>query len=228
VGACDNPIVSPRASRYGDYTLSEFTAVLATAEPIPGGGSAAAVAASIAASLVVMVARLSLDRPKYAAFDATHQRAIQSGEAARTRFLELADADADAYATFSAALKLPRESPEEQTARAQSIDSAAREAAQVPLEVVRQCQGLIELAESMAGRSNLNASSDLDVAALLAQAAARGAAANVLVNVSSIADARVSGSMLSELEGLLHDIEGVAASVHRQVRGHSLRQPEAR
>jgi formiminotetrahydrofolate cyclodeaminase len=212
---------------YADFTLSQFIDALASPEPVPGGGSASAVAASIGAGLVVMVARLSVDRPKYAAYTATHQRAIAAGDAARTRFLDLADADARAFAIYAAAMKLPRETDAERTGRAAAMDAAARGAAAVPMDVVRECRALIEQVESLAGRSNLNAHSDLDVAALLLDAAARGAGANVVINADSIADDGVTGALLSELETHLHQIETVAAQVHGQVQSRDLREPEA-
>jgi formiminotetrahydrofolate cyclodeaminase len=215
------------AVRYADYTLASFSDALASDAPVPGGGSASAVAASLAASLLVMVARLSTGRPKYAAYTASHERAIAAGEAARHRFLELADEDATAYAAFGAARKLPKDTPEQDAARSSAVRLAARGAAGVPLEVVRNCHALVQLIESVTGRSNVNAASDLDVAALLAQAAARGAGANVIINLPSVEDARYAGMTLAELEGWLHDIEAIVAGVHSQVRSGSLREAEA-
>lgn len=211
---------------YADFTLSRFTEALASPEPVPGGGSASAVVASIGAALVVMVARLSLDRPKYASFTATHQRAIAAGESARTRFLELADEDARAFAGFAVAMKMARDTDQERGARAAAMDAAARAAAEVPMEVVRLCRNLLEPLESLAGRSNLNAASDLDVGALLLQAAARGAGANVVINLDSIADDGTTGAIYEELEVHLHRIEELAAQVHGLVPSKDLRVPE--
>jgi formiminotetrahydrofolate cyclodeaminase len=210
---------------YADFTLARFTEALASPEPVPGGGSAAAVAGSIAASLTVMVASLSVDRPKYAAYAATHARALRAGEETRQRLLELADEDARAFSVYAAAMKLPRESDEERQERTHAMDAAARGASSVPLEVVRQLRMLVEHVESLAGRSNLNASSDLDVAALLAQAAARGAGANVIINLSSIADQEKASQMMAEVESLLDDIEAVTARIHSRVQS-GLRDPE--
>ena len=85
---------------YSALSLREFSDALASDAPTPGGGSAAAVAASLAAALVCMVTRLSQGRPRYAPYEQTHTRALEAAEQARSRFLELADADASAYAAL--------------------------------------------------------------------------------------------------------------------------------
>lgn len=212
---------------FAGLTLSEFADRLASSDPVPGGGSASAVAASLAASLVVMVARLSQDRPRYQPYADTHARALDIAERARHRFLELADQDAAAYADLSTALKLPRESAEQQAERDARIRSAARIASEVPLTMVRECHRLIREIEALAGRSNLNAASDLDVATLLARAAARGAGTNVLVNLPSVGDESFAGALTAEVGGHLHEIDAAAARVNQQVLSHDLRSPEA-
>ena len=216
---------SPRS--FADLTVRDFSEALASAAPTPGGGSAAAIAASLAASLTAMVARLSADRPRYAPYVKTHTRGLEAAEAARVRFLALADEDSDAYAAFGAARKLPKDTPEEAATRNAAIATAALRAAEVPLEVVRQCHALIHELESLAGRSNLNAASDLDVGALLVLAAARGAGANVIINLPSIEDQKVTSGMLAEVERRIHEIESAVARVHGQVRSGNLRGPES-
>ncbi len=219
--------MSQEPESYGTLTLTEFSERLASADPVPGGGSAAAVAAGLAASLMVMVGRLSADRPKYEIYAATHARALQEGERARRRFMELADEDAAAYATFAAAMKLPRETSEEQAERRTRMQAAARAASEVPLLVVRECHRLVREIEALAGRSNLNAASDLDVAALLAQAAARGARANVLINLPSVGDERFAGATTAEVGGHLQEIEATVSRVNQQTLSGSLRSPES-
>lgn len=213
-------------ARYADLTLGGFTEQLASAEPVPGGGSASAVAGSMAAALLAMVSRLSVDRPKYADYAATHARALGVADAARTTLLALADEDARAYAAFGAARKLPRETDHEQRAREEATRSAARVAAEVPLAVVRECARVVYEVEAMAGRSNLNASSDLEVAARLATAAARGAAANVLINLPMVGDEAYAGVLTAEVDDLLENIERAAAATSQRVAGGALREPE--
>ena len=213
------------STAFRDLTLAGFVDRLASAEPVPGGGSASAVAASLGAALVAMVAALSVGRPRYAPHAATHEIAGARGRELADRFLALADRDADAYARFSAALKLPRETDEEKTARAAGLDAAARVAAEVPLDCVEACRELAAAAEMLAGRSNANAASDLSVASLLAEAAARGAAANVLVNLPSIADAELTRSMAIRVEALLRDVERLGAATREVVGSGQARDP---
>lgn len=213
--------------RLASLTIDEFANQLASGEPVPGGGSASALVAAFAASLLAMVANLSVNRPKYALYESTHTRALHAAERGRRRLLELADEDAAAYGRFSTAMKLPREVEEQQQARTAAINTAAREASEVPLAVVRECAVLLDRLDAMAGRSNTNASSDLEVGARLAAAAARGAAANVRINLPSVGDERFAGWATAELDGLLNTVERDLLNVVQLVAGSGLREAEA-
>jgi len=215
------------AHAFAGLTIREFVDRLSSPDPVPGGGSASAVAASFAAGLIAMVAHLSLDRPKYAPYESTHRRVLAFAERAAPQFLELADRDADAYAALAVALKLPRDTDAEQASRSEAIHAAARHAAEVPLQVVRQCVELEAEVESMAGRSNLNASSDVNVAALLAEAAGRGAAANVLVNLPAAGDETFAGAATDEVMRMLSSLEDLSAHARERVGAGRLRDPES-
>jgi len=216
---------SPEA--FGGLTLATFTERLASAEPVPGGGSASAIAAALAASLVAMVARLSLDRPKYEPYRVTSERALEVADRARRRLLELADEDARAYAAFSAARKLPRDTPEQASSREAASQAAARKASDVPLAILRECVDIMEAVSVLAGRSNLNAASDLEVAARLAAAAGRGAAANVLINLPMVGDEAYAGGTTATVTGLVHDIDHMLSAITELVATGSLREPQA-
>lgn len=210
---------------FRDLTLAAFIDRLASAEPVPGGGSAAAVAASLGAGLVAMVGALSEGRPKYADHGDLYAEVVPAARALADRFLALADDDAAAYAEYAAALKMPRETPDEQDARRQAIRTAARVASIVPFRCVEACEELVRYADALAGRSNRNASSDLEVASLLAVAAVRAAAANVLVNLPAIEDEEAAGDLLRRSRHTVDAVERIASSVREVVRSGESRAP---
>lgn len=210
---------------FRDLTIQAFNERLASSDPVPGGGSASAVAASLAASLVTMVASLSEGRPKYGEHAALHTEAKAAGTRLADRLLTLADEDAAAYGKFATALKLPKDADDERMTRDRALRAAARVASEVPLACVEACFEVTAYAEALAGRTNRNASSDLEVAATLAQAAAAGAAANVLVNLPSVGDDAYAGELTVRVKELLDEVERMAAATSERVRSGDARDP---
>jgi formiminotetrahydrofolate cyclodeaminase len=211
---------------FRDLTLADFAGQLASSAPVPGGGAASAITGAFAAALVRMVVALSLGKPKYAAFDATLRRADEVAARAMDRLLALADEDAAAYARLSAAFKMPRETNEEQGARQAAIRAGARDAALAPFRVIQECSDVLAATESVAGRSNVNARSDASTAASLAEAAARGAAANVLINLPFTADEPFTDETSASVVALLEEVEALADRAREASATDELRDPE--
>lgn len=194
---------------------------------MPGGGAASAIAGALGGSLISMVANLSEGRPKYAPYEETVRRAQSSGFRLTRELLELADRDADAYAAYVEALKLPHETEPEKATRREAMQAAARIAAEVPMACVIACAQVADAAEALAGRSNLNAASDVAVAALLAEAGAKGAAENVRINLPATGDDEYAEETAARLDALVRDIEKAAAVAKSMALAGGLREPEA-
>ena len=122
-------------------------------------------------------------------------------------------------------MRLPRETDAERASRSAALRAAATSAAEVPLRCVAACRELVAAAESLAGRSNANASSDLAVAANLGEAAARGAAENVLVNLPAMDDEAVAAQMTEQVDALLHEVQELADRTREVVASRLAREP---
>jgi formiminotetrahydrofolate cyclodeaminase len=216
-----------QAPSFRDLTLAEFAGRLASSEPVPGGGSASAIAAALGASLVAMVAALTHGRPKYAEHAAMAEAVGPRARVLAKELFDLADEDAQAYAACAFAMKLPRESFEDKEARDRQIRETAVVAAEVPLRTVERCLDVLRLAEMLAGRSNKNASSDLRVASLLLEAAADGAAANVLVNLPLVGASEWTSATEARVGELMREVAAVAKQVRAVVEAGESRAPLA-
>lgn len=177
----------PMDERLTDLTARRLVERLATSDPVPGGGSAAALTGAMGAALVHMVVELSTGRPAAEEHEGALAEIGTAAAAAQSELLALAERDAVAYDAVVRARRLPRGSDAEQRARDDRLTAAMREATRVPLETARVAGQVFELAEILAPIGSRNAISDVGVAALLASAALRGAALNVEINLPYLA-----------------------------------------
>ena len=199
--------------RFADQPISSFIEALASPEPTPGGGTAAAVAGAIATALLMMVAGLTKTRGNTDAERANLSEARASFTSVRDRFLVLADEDTNAYNQVMTAYRMPKSTDAEKTSRKQAIAAAMRAATDVPLETLRTSVEAATHARVVAQFGNPSASSDVRVALELLEATASGAAANVEVNIISLDDEayrKATASTMIELGNVLS--EQVAAA----------------
>jgi glutamate formiminotransferase/formiminotetrahydrofolate cyclodeaminase len=207
----------------GGESLSAFVASVAAPTPAPGGGSVAAHAGALGAALAQMVAGLTIGRKKYAAVDGDMKQLALDAAAAGRELTQLVARDAAAYESVMAAYRLPKETEEQSAARQAAVDDALLAAARVPLDTARACHTVATLAALAATKGNSNAASDAAVAALLAEAACKGAAYNVRINVASVSSPALGEALLQELEQVLNDTVSAAkdavTAVERQIAG---------
>ena len=190
----------------GGESVSSFTAAVASPAPTPGGGSVVAHGGALAAGLVQMVAGLTVGKKKYAAVEAEMRELGIRAASLGSRLARLVDADARAYGAVSDAYKMPKEPAAAVTARQAAIDRALIGAAEVPLETARLCAEVVEIAEVVAARGNSNAVSDAGVAALLADAACRGAAYNVRINVAALQNRAAGAHLAAEAQSIVERV----------------------
>jgi len=186
------PAAIPSAGEGRGPFLDGWIDELAGGAPTPGGGSAAALAGTLAAALVAMVARLTIGKKAYAGVDAQAREILAEAEQLRGELRRLVDEDAAAYAGVSQAYKIPKADPR----RAQAVDDALLAAARPPADVVKHGRRLLALAQTIEHIGNKNAVSDARVAGMLAKTAIDGATENVNANLAGLSDparAKASG-----------------------------------
>jgi formiminotetrahydrofolate cyclodeaminase len=185
-----------------DKPLSAVLEEFRSSAPTPGGGSAAALAGALGASLLAMVA--GLPKPRAATPDDA-QKLSESGERCTrcARQLErLVDADSDAYAQVLSAYRLPKSTDEEKQRRSDRIQDALRAAVGTPLDVMRASTSALEEEPVLRDLSNPNAASDVGVAVELLRAARRGARLNVEINLGTVKDSAYVARIRDEIDHL--------------------------
>jgi glutamate formiminotransferase/formiminotetrahydrofolate cyclodeaminase len=209
-----------RSAIAGGESLAGFTSSVASSAPVPGGGSVVAHVGSLAAALSQMVAGLTIGRKKYVAVDEEMKELALKSNALVRRLAQLKDDDAAAYTLVSDAYKLPKETPEQEAKRTAAIQAGLMKAAEVPLDTARACAEVAVLAAICADKGNTNAASDAGVAALLAEAACRGAAYNVRINVSAMPEKAAGAKLADEASKLVRTAAEAAAKATAAVEKH--------
>jgi formiminotetrahydrofolate cyclodeaminase len=185
-----------------DRPLTDLLAAISDPSPTPGGGSAAALAASTGLSLLAMVSQMG--RTRSGSDD--DRRVLDEATTAllplRDHVIGLVNDDAGAYDAVVEAYRLPKSTDEEKTVRLAAVQSALRGAAEVPLDVMRACQAGLTAAGDVARHGNPSARSDVGVALELLIAALKGAALNVSVNLDGIGEVGWVDGVRSEMERL--------------------------
>jgi formiminotetrahydrofolate cyclodeaminase len=186
-----------------DQLLEAFS----SSDPTPGGGSAAALAGAVGASLLAMVAGL----PKTRHGTEEDRRALDAARtiliAERDRLSELVDLDTAAYDRVVAAFRLPKATEEEKATRSAAVQAALRGATETPLSVMRACEAVIRAGDAVATSGNPSASSDVQVGFELALAGLRGARLNVEINLGSVKDTAFVGAVREEVARLVRDAD---------------------
>lgn len=168
--------------------LADLLDAFASIEPVPGGGSASAVAGALGASLLLMVAGMPKTKSGTPEETADLAEASARLRPLRDRLTMLADKDSDAYAAVAAAFKLPKASDEEKASRKEAIQASTKQATEVPLDTMRACRDALRHAVIVARNGNRNTTSDVGVAVELLLTGVKGAGLNVDINLGGLTD----------------------------------------
>jgi len=179
-----------------------FVDAVSDSSPTPGGGSVSALAGALAAALGQMVAALSRKKKSQILHVDKLSEHLDALRKIGDELTAAIDRDASSYDAVMAAFKLPQGTPEEKEARDAAIQSATKGASEVPLEVAEKAANLVDRLVQLEGISAASMKSDLLVARLMGVAGAKGALANVEINLEGLKDAAYVAQMRGKVDEL--------------------------
>jgi len=185
-----------------NLSIIEFMEKTASDSPVPGGGSVAALAAAVAASLTEMVANLTIGKKGFEDVDREMKAIAKETRKYRDKLVKDIDKDADSYKAVVAAYGMAKETDEEKLQQKAAVQEALKQAALVPMGVAHDAASLMELAGKVVKRGNKNAVTDGAVSVMMARSAVLAALYNVKINLNSIKDNSFVDSVANEVNNL--------------------------
>jgi len=164
-----------------------------------------------------MVANLTVGRGKFSESQEAMLKVIQTARSLSDDFMSLAQRDTQAFNYFMKTLSLPKETDEERSIRKEAMENALKESTLVPLEIIGLTRKLAANSLSVARHVNPNSITDAAVSALLAEAAAKGAALNARINTSLIKDTEFVHKCREQINAHLEDVSETVKQVHKIV-----------
>ena len=210
-----------RESRMEDFTRQscrDFVKVLASAEPVPGGGGAAALVAAVGTALGNMVESLTVGKKKYADVEAEIAALKARCDALQEELLDQVAADAEGFAPLARAYGIPKENPD----RARILDEAALAACAAPVRIMELCCEGIEAVREFAAKGSRLAVSDAGCAAVCLRAALEAASLNVFINTKTLKNRAAAERLNARCGAMLDKYTALAEEVYRDVRGNFL------
>ncbi|MDD4961150.1 MAG: glutamate formimidoyltransferase [Candidatus Marinimicrobia bacterium] len=194
-------------------SVNDFTDLLSSNAPAPGGGSVAALNAALAAGLAAMVANLTFENMNYENVREDMENAGRYAQRLKMRALSLIDEDTAAFNAWMQALRLPKKSDDEKARRDAVVQRAVLSAVNIPLDTLKLCPDILKTAEFVLKKGNQNALSDATVGVRQTQAAAWGAYYNILINLPSLDDPKKRESILKTAKETMDAVESKAAKL---------------
>lgn len=203
--------------KLADQTVTSFVDLMASDAPAPGGGSAAALEGALGTALTAMVCALTQGKKKYAEYAELTAEVGGKAQTLKAQYVDVIDRDTEAFNAVSAVFAMPKDTDEEKAARSAAMQEALKGCTKTPFEMMELAAKALELTDSVVGRSNSSAASDLGCAALSLKAAIQGAWLNVLINIGGLKDQVFAGQYRAEGEALLKKALPLADSIYEKV-----------
>jgi len=197
-----------------------FYDAVASSSPAPGGGSVAAAAGALSGSLAAMVCRLSVGKKKYKDVKEELSKVRDNADKFKNELETLITTDEEAFNKVMECFKLPKGTDAESKKRDKAIEDANKEAAEVPLEVMKQSLACMKLAQIVAEKGNENSITDAGVAGLMGMAAVDGAGYNVRINLTSVNDKKFVAKLDKDVKSITKEAQKVDKAIRELVESN--------
>ncbi len=185
-------------------SISDYTEILSSDSPVPGGGSALAVVAANAVALAEMAANVTASKlKKNGGSSPLSEESAATLKEIRCRILRLADADPDAFTEIIRAMRLPKNSEEEKTTRKNALQEAYVKGAQIPLKLMENAVQAYNVTETVIGEADPFVVSDAYIGRDLLRTVVVNSARNVEVNVNCLSDATLAQKLRDRTSRLI-------------------------
>lgn len=201
-----------------EMKVEEYLDLLGSNAPAPGGGAAAAFSAAQGCALAQMVCELTKGRKKYAESQELAENASETLASLRSSLLSLMEEDAQGYQGFMDVLAMPKSSEDEIIYRKAAMEMALRECTKTPFRIMLLADEALQLVDTLVGRTNANAASDLACAALNLKSALQAAWLNVRVNTASLSDRNFATQYEKDGQAILARTLPLADRIEQTVR----------
>ncbi|NLD19058.1 MAG: cyclodeaminase/cyclohydrolase family protein [Clostridiales bacterium] len=181
--------------KYTDVSCRQFIESLASQDPVPGGGSVAALVGALGAALGDMVGALTVEKKKYSAVAEEIRDAMNEVSLLQKDLIELVQKDIEIFEPISKILAMKPETEEETKKKEELLEVALEEACSVPIMVMGKCGRVVELCKLFAEKGNRIAVSDAAAGAILCKSAIEAASLNVYINTSMMKNSEKTESL---------------------------------
>ncbi len=198
---------------FGQTTITQFTELLASQAPVPGGGGASALVGAIGIALGDMVGELTVGKKKYADVEADIRSLMLRAQELRVKLLNCIEKDAELFEPLSRAYGIPKDDPD----REEIMERCLRDAASAPLEIFDLCCESIEIIREFGEKGSRIVVSDAATGVAFAQAAMYGAAVNVKVNTKLMKDRDYAGRINAHVDAKIKSYGGMAEDIYQSI-----------
>ncbi|WP_102398963.1 cyclodeaminase/cyclohydrolase family protein [Haloimpatiens massiliensis] len=203
--------------KLADKTCVDFAEVLASKEPVPGGGGAAALVGAIGTALGSMVCNLTIGKKKYAQYEEEIKGILSEAGEIQRELLKMIDDDAENFLPLSKAYGMKKDTEEERKLKEETLEKALKQACEVPVSIVKKAYEAIKLHENLVNKCSKLAISDVGVGVQCLRAAIISAQLNVIININSIKDQNYVSKVKEETEKLVKEGIEIADEVYEEV-----------